>query len=432
MDIFKNIEIRRSTDVPILIDNKKNIYLSDIIKSQRDFLKDISSGDVVILIGDYDELSISTFLYLINIKAIIVPLTKESIMDIEYNIETTQADYIIEQNKVTKLIKKNNPNKLIEHVKKKGNPGLIFFSTGTTGKPKAILHDTTLLFKRFETPRPALKAINFLMFDHMGGINTLLHIIFNGGTIIKPEKRSPKHILELINKHRIELLPTTPTFLRMLLMSGMIPKDVPGCLKIITYGSEQMDGLTLETLSNLLPNIEFRQTYGLTEFSVLRAKSKSNNSLFFKIGGEGVETKIIKNTLYIKSKFRMIGYLNAPDPFDQDGWYNTKDIVEQDGKYIRIIGRDTDVVSVGGLKFMLSEVENMALKFPGVSNVKSIAKPNPITGQHVEILVDMVEQSDDDLVNLQSYFKKNLPNHMRPQKITFGQIKVNHRFKKIN
>ena len=432
MDIFKKIEIRRSRDIPILIDGESNVYLSDIIKSERNFLKDISSGDVVILIGDYDELSISTFLHLINIKAIIVPLTKDNITNIKYNIETSKADYIIEQNKVTELKKSNKSNKLIEDIKKKGNPGLIFFSTGTTGKPKAILHDATLLFKRFETPRPALKAINFLMFDHMGGINTLLHIIFNGGTIIKPEKRSPKHILELISKHSIELLPTTPTFLRMLLMSGMIPKNVPDSLKIITYGSEQMDSLTLETLSNLLPNIEFRQTYGLTEFSVLRAKSKSNTSLFFKIGGEGVETKIIENTLFIKSKFRMIGYLNAPDPFDQDGWYNTKDIVESDGEYIKIIGRGTEVVSVGGSKFMLSEVENMALKFPGVYNVKSISKSNPITGQHVEILVEMVQRSENDLLNLQSYFKKNLPNYMRPQKIIFGKVKVNHRFKKIN
>ena len=432
MDIFKNIEIRRSNNIPILIDNKKKVYISDIIKSERNFLKNICSGDVVILVGDYDELSISTFLYLINIKAIIVPLTKANITDIDYNIETTNADYIIEKYKVTKLKKKNISNNLIENIKKKKNPGLIFFSTGTTGKPKAILHDTTLLFKRFETPRPALKAINFLMFDHMGGINTLLHIIYNGGTIIRPEKRNPQYILELIKKHSIELLPTTPTFLRMLLMSGMIPKNVPKCLKIITYGSEQMDVATLQTLSNLLPNIDFRQTYGLTEFCVLRAKSKSKNSLFFKIGGEGLETKILKNTLYIKSKFRMMGYLNAPDPFNKDGWYNTKDIVEQNGEYIKIVGRNTDIVNVGGLKFMLSEVENVALKFPGVANVKSIAKSNPITGQHVEILIEMINQTSNDQKKIQLHFKKNLPNHMRPQKIIFGQIKVNHRFKKVN
>ena len=196
MDIFKNIENRRSYDTPLLIDKNKSIFLSDIINSERSFLKDITSGDVVILIGDYDQLSISTFLFLINIKAIIVPLTKENITDIKYNITTTNANYIVEQDKVIKLKKTKTSNKLIETIKKKGNPGLIFFSTGTTGNPKAILHDATLLFKRFETPRPALRSINFLMFDHMGGINTLLHIIYNGGTIINPESRNTKYILE--------------------------------------------------------------------------------------------------------------------------------------------------------------------------------------------------------------------------------------------
>ena len=81
---------------------------------------------------------------------------------------------------------------------------------------------------------------------------------------------------------------------------------------------------------------------------------------------------------------------------------------------------------------MLSEVESVALKFPGVSNVKSVAKSNPITGQHVEILIEMIEQTDKDLLNLQLYFKKNLPSYMRPQKIKIGQININHRFKKIN
>lgn len=431
MDIFKDIEKRRSNNIPLLIDNKKKVYLSDIIKSDRSFLKNICSGDVVILIGDYDELSISTFLYLISIKAIIVPLTKANISDIEYNVKTTNADYIVEKYDVKKIKKKNISNYLIDNLKKKANPGLIFFSTGTTGKPKAILHDTSLLFKRFQTPRPALKAINFLMFDHMGGINTLLHIIFNGGTIISPQKRNPEYILELIKKYNIELLPTTPTFLRMLLMSGMIPKDIPSCLKIITYGSEKMDESTLKTLCNLLPNVDFRQTYGLTEFSVLRLKSKSRNSLFFKIGGEGLETKVIENTLYLKSKYRMEGYLNADDPFDKDGWYNTKDVVEQNGEYIKIIGRNTDVVNVGGQKFILSEVESVALKFPGVSDVKCVAKSNPITGQHVEILIEMIDTKYKDLNEIKSYFKKKLPNHMRPQKIKIGKVEVNHRFKKI-
>ena len=47
-----------------------------------------------------------------------------------------------------------------------------------------------------------------------------------------------------------------------------------------------------------------------------------------KIGGEGIETKVINDCLYIKAENRMVGYLNAPSPFDKEGWYCTKDIVE--------------------------------------------------------------------------------------------------------
>ena len=106
-----------------------------------------------------------------------------------------------------------------------------------------------------------------------------------------------------------------------------------------------------------------------------------------KVGGEGVKTKIEDEVLYIKSDSRMIGYLNAKSPFDSDGWYNTKDIVETNGEYIKVVGRTTEVINVGGLKFMASEVERVALEFDNVSHVKVIAKPNPITGEHSEIIL---------------------------------------------
>ena len=51
---------------------------------------------------------------------------------------------------------------LITKLKKSGNPGFIAFTSGTSGPPKAILHDFKLFLKRFETPRPALRTINFL------------------------------------------------------------------------------------------------------------------------------------------------------------------------------------------------------------------------------------------------------------------------------
>ena len=100
----------------------------------------------------------------------------------------------------------------------------------------------------------------------------MLHALYNRGTIISPDNRNVKHILDLCEKYKVELLPATPTFLRMLLMSGAIPKKIPKTIKIISYGTELMDQITLNQIVDLLPDVDFRQTYGLSEFCVLRVK----------------------------------------------------------------------------------------------------------------------------------------------------------------
>ena len=66
--------------------------------------------------------------------------------------------------------------------------------------------------KRFETPRPSLRTISFLLFDHIGGINTLFHTLFNKGTIVVPKSRDVYEVLKICAKHKVEVLPTTPTF----------------------------------------------------------------------------------------------------------------------------------------------------------------------------------------------------------------------------
>ena len=72
----------------------------------------------------------------------------------------------------------------------------------------------------------------------------------------------------------------------MMLMSGLVPKGVPKTLRIITYGTERMDQPTLDALCKYLPNVDFRQTFGMSELGIVRVKSKSRNSLFAKIGGK--------------------------------------------------------------------------------------------------------------------------------------------------
>ena len=100
-------------------------------------------------------------------------------------------------------------------------------------------------------------------------------------------------------------------------------------LELITYGTEPMPMTTLKKLNDIFPKVRFLQTYGLSEVGILRSKSKSSDSLWVKIGGEDYKTRIVDGMLEIKSKSSMLGYLNAPSPFTDDGWFKTGDSVEK-------------------------------------------------------------------------------------------------------
>ena len=425
----KLAEIWNTIDYPFFIHNGSQLRFQDIASQNPIDLSLVKSGDVVAIIGDFNPSSILTLLRLIDLAVIVIPLTTETSNEHEYFFESALVDVVIKDGVVSRRTH-SKTHELIDVLRVNGHAGLVLFSTGTTGRPKAILHDLTLFLKRFETPRPTIRTINFLLFDHIGGINTLLHTLFNKGVVVAPEARTVDSVLDTCRKYDVEALPTTPTFLRMMLMSGAIPEKVPSCLKIITYGTERMDQPTLDELCRLLPVVDFRQTFGMSELGIVRVKSEARDSLFMKVGGEGVKTKVVNNVLQIQSQSRMLGYLNAPSPFDSEGWYDTKDVVEEKNNYYKVVGRESDVINVGGLKFMASDVELVALDFPGVSLVKAYPKQNPITGQHVELTVQPREGVSIDKDSLMSYMKSKLQPHMAPKRIKIDVVNIGHRFKK--
>tara|TARA_A100001035_G_scaffold278618_1_gene277860 strand:+ start:2590 stop:3888 length:1299 start_codon:yes stop_codon:yes gene_type:complete len=432
MIINKLSEIWADSNKPFFISEEKEIFFSEIHSINVEGIEKINAGDVVALIGDFNPKSILTFLKLIELKAIIVPITKDTITQHNYFLKESKAQYLFEENKLTKIIKKDKvEHNLLKKIRDKNHPGIILFTTGTTGSPKAILHDFIPFISRYDTPRPPLKALSFLLFDHIGGLNTLLHMLFNKGTIVAIKERTVNKVLKLAEKYSIELLPTTPTFLRLLCLYPDLRIKFPKSIKIISYGTERLDEITLKVLCKELPDVDFRQTYGMSELGILRIKSLARDSLFMKVGGEGVETKIINNILYIKAKNKMIGYLNSDSPFNKDGWYCTKDIVEKrDDNFLKIVGRDSDVINVGGLKFMPSEIELICLQFSNIKHVKAYGKANPITGQHVELIVEPLNDGFSKL-ELLNFLKLKLPKYMIPLKILIKEVSLSHRFKKI-
>lgn len=226
-------------------------------------------------------------------------------------------------------------------------------------------------------------AIAFLMLDHFGGINTLLAILGGLGTVVTVPDRSVSRICQAIEAHRVEVLPTTPSFLNALVRSNAVECFDLSSLKRITYGTEVMPQGTLDRVSRMFPGVALQQTYGLSELGVLRSKSRDDGSLWVQLGGDGFRTRIVNGTLWIKSDFAMIGYLNAPSPFDADGWLDTQDLVQVDGDWLRILGRDSDLINVAGQKVYPAEVEQAILEVDGIEDAAVFGEPNPIVGQIV-------------------------------------------------
>lgn len=279
-----------------------------------------------------------------------------------------------------------------------------------------------------------MRTLAFLFFDHIGGLNTMFHVFANGGTLVVADDRTPDAIASAIERHRVELLPTSPTFLSLLLMSEAHLRHDLSALRWVTYGSEPMGKSTLLRLTQALPQVRFSQTYGLSELGILSSKSEASDSLRMRIGGDGFETKIKNSTLWIRASSAMLGYLNAPSPFDRDGWFNTEDVVDIDGQFIQILGRRSEVINVGGEKVFPVEIEDVIQSLPNIEDVVVHGEPNPITGQTVVANVEL--HKPEDAIQLRKRIRVACAEKLAPFKIpTRVQIATpsgaSERFKKI-
>ncbi|MCH8243200.1 MAG: hypothetical protein IH897_11410 [Planctomycetes bacterium] len=125
------------------------------------------------------------------------------------------------------------------------------------------------------------------------------------------------------------------------------------------------------------------------------------------VGSEGVETRVVDSVLQIRSENRMMGYLNAPWPFN-NGWSDTGDLVEEDGDYIKVVGRTKEVINVGGLKFLPTDIERVAPLHPDVLHAKAVGVGNAITGQHIEIICQLRPGFSLDRRVLREHFRQYL------------------------
>lgn len=429
--------------------NKNAIIVNDEVYTYESFLKQIEVyqnilkdnqifSKVVALIGDYSFYNLALFFALVENKNIIVPITSslEKVQD-EF-INESFSEYVIKTDLNKLLVKKleqNSSHEMINSLRNTSSAGLVLFSSGSTGKPKAMIHNLDNLLNLYQDKKEkSMNMLVFLMFDHIGGLNTVFNALSMGTCLIIPKNRDANNICQLIEKYKIMVLPSSPTFLNLILISGEYEKYDLSSLRMITYGTEAMPQSLLLKLKEIFPKVKFLQTFGTSETGISTTNSKSSESLFMKLEDTNCEYKIVENELWLRSKTQVLGYLNASmDSFTKDGWFKTGDLVEvlEDG-YLKIIGRSKEVINVGGQKVLPAEVESVILSMKEIDDCMVYGEKNLITGQTVVCDVVLNENIENIKKVVRLFCKDKLEAFKIPTKLNIVEkTNFSDRFKKI-
>jgi long-chain acyl-CoA synthetase len=415
--------LRERGDAVLLVTAEEEVSASQVMQraaSLRSALEDagIGNGSICAFEGDYSFGTVSLFLALASLGGIAVPFSAGAVSERDDLAAMAGVEWWIDP--ATGAARKagaapDTANALVSALVASGHPGLIVFTSGSTGKPKAILHDMDRVASKFATQRPGRRMVMFLLMDHFGGFNTLMSVLANGGVGVCPADRSPLAICEAVARGKADLLPTTPTFLGMMIASGLWRGHDLSSVRLVTYGAEPMPPATLARMREIMPHAEFKQTYGLSELGVLRSSSPDQGSLWLKVGGEGFETRVVEGQLHIRSASNMLGYLNAPTPIDAEGWMNTGDLVEERNGLIRFLGRRSEVINVGGQKVLPTEIEDVLLEADGIAAAVVQSVPHPLLGQAIVARVALT--APEDLKDLSARLREHCRTRLQKYKV---------------
>jgi long-chain acyl-CoA synthetase len=407
--------------------------------SERLTSLEISPGTVCGVLGEYSPQVCALFFALLQARAVLVPFSyaAEPEMPAFLTLAGVQRLFRFDANDNWRLATFVNvaPNDLVTSFLDRETPGLIVFTSGSTGKPKGILHCCESVMRKFVAERNSWRTVLFLMIDHFGGFNTLLSTFAYHGTAICLPQRTTEAVCRVIEQSKATLLPTTPTFLNLLIASATYKSFDLSSIQLITYGTELMPEVTLNKVRSIFPNAQIKQTYGLSELGVLRSKSEGDDSVWVKVGGAGFEIKVIDGVLWVRSEANMVGYLNAPSPFDADGWMCTGDQVEVKGEYIRFLGRKSEIINVGGQKVFPVEVETVLLQDTNVREATVYGVRHPLMGQvaHARISLYRAEAADLLTERLRRLCLTQLAKYKVPIRFIIVDEEAQHgtRFKKL-
>jgi len=274
-----------------------------------------------------------------------------------------------------------------ERLRARGHSGLVLRTGGTGGTPKWVLQDWDRLVTAVVAggKRPPCRILPLMRFDHIGGLDMLLRATAAGDTVVEPPAiLSPDAIAATVARHRVEVLPATPTLLNLLLVAEVGRRHDLSSLRVIPHGAEPLPKALRERLAAAFPGVTFVERFGTTETGALPVERRGEGWVL-RAGAVGYGWEVRDGELWVRSPAAAVGYLGGePGGPDEDGWFRTGDAAERlpDGA-IRLRGRREGFVNVGGRKVAPAEVEAVLLADPRVVDCRVFGQASALLGQVV-------------------------------------------------
>ena len=324
----------------------------------------------------------------------------------------------------------------------------ILLTSGTTGRPKMVLHtlaslagaigpgglctkrgaDAVLVKSRAgESPTEVIWS-TFYDIRRYGGLQIFLRAMLTRASLVLPGSQEPvANFLKRAGAAGVTHISGTPSHWRRALMSPEADLIAP---RYIRLSGEIADQAILNSLRSFYPNAEISHAFATTEagvgFDVRDELSGFPASML--TGAPGVDLKVVDATLRVRSSRTAERYLgeNPPALKDPEGFVDTGDVLElRDGRY-HFQGRRDGVINVGGLKVHPEEVEAVLNRHPQVRLSLVKTKKNPITGSLVVadvLLKDTSTPAGKQALELQQTIKQfcrqSLASHKVPATISF-------------